>query len=161
MRSQKGGHHCPNDNSAHQVRSRLRRYQLIQSCCLQFQQPKALVSGSWRKLATKKFAVRSIGEFACIQGQFGDNHKVKLGKNRSKTNGVKLSKMASGLWVSLRYFPWRKSKTRLKQLIKLDVNKRDALGAAKSGKGPWRLSRTVPAQRGLSIEFLAEQGCLI
>ena len=103
MRSQKGGHHCPNDNSAHQVRSRLRRYQLIQSCCLQFQQPKALVSGSWRKLATKKFAVRSIGEFACIQGQFGDNHKVKLGKNRSKTNGVKLSKMASGLWVSLRY----------------------------------------------------------
>ena len=36
--------------------------------------------------------------------QFADNHKVKLGKNRSKTNGVKLSKMASGLWVSLRYF---------------------------------------------------------
>ena len=35
--------------------------------------------------------------------QFGDNHKVKLGKKRSKTNGVKLSKMASGLWVSLRY----------------------------------------------------------
>ena len=33
-------------------------------------------------------------------GLFGDNHKVKLGKNRSKTNGVKLSKMASGLWVS-------------------------------------------------------------
>ena len=33
--------------------------------------------------------------------QFGDNHKVKLGKNRSKTNGVKLSKMASGLWVSI------------------------------------------------------------
>ena len=25
--------------------------------------------------------------------QFGDNHKVKLGKNRSKTNGVKLSKI--------------------------------------------------------------------
>ena len=53
---------------------------------------------------------------------------------------------------------WRKSKTRLKQLIKLGVNKRDALGTAKSGKGPWRLSRTVPVQRGLSIEFLAEQG---
>ena len=35
--------------------------------------------------------------------QFGENHKVKLGKNRSKTNGVKLSKMASGLWVSLRH----------------------------------------------------------
>ena len=35
--------------------------------------------------------------------QFGDNHKVKLGRKRSKANGVKLSKMASGLWVSLRY----------------------------------------------------------
>ena len=32
--------------------------------------------------------------------QFGDNHKVKLGKKHSKTNGVKLSKMASGLWLS-------------------------------------------------------------
>ena len=37
--------------------------------------------------------------------QFGDNHKVKLGRNRSKTNGVELRKMASGLWVSLTYFP--------------------------------------------------------
>jgi len=53
---------------------------------------------------------------------------------------------------------WRKSSTRLKQLLKLGVNKRDALGAAKSGKGPWRLSRTLPVQRGLSTEFLAEQG---
>ena len=35
------------------------------------------------------------------RGKFGDNHKVKLGKKRSKTNGVKLSKMASNLWVSL------------------------------------------------------------
>ena len=46
--------------------------------------------------------------------QFGDNHKVKLGKNRSKTIGVKLSKMASGLWVSLRYF---KRKLKLKSLF--------------------------------------------
>ena len=53
---------------------------------------------------------------------------------------------------------WRKSKTRLAKLIKLGVSKRDALGAAKSGKGPWRLSKTLPVQRGLSIEFLAEQG---
>ena len=33
--------------------------------------------------------------------QFGDNHKVKLGRKRSKTNSVKLGGMASGLWVSL------------------------------------------------------------
>ena len=48
----------------------------------------------------------ALGQVSASEGrQFGDNHKVKLGKNRSKTNGVKLSKMASGLWVSLRYFP--------------------------------------------------------
>ena len=29
-------------------------------------------------------------------GQFGDNHKVKIGKKRSKTNGIKLGKMTSG-----------------------------------------------------------------
>ena len=31
--------------------------------------------------------------------KFGDNHKVRLGKKRSKTNGVELGKVASGLWV--------------------------------------------------------------
>ena len=56
--------------------------------------------GPWR--LSKTLAVQMVG-------QFGDNHKVKLGKKRSKTNGVKLSKMASGLWVSLRYFPYQSS----------------------------------------------------
>ena len=32
--------------------------------------------------------------------KFGDNHKVKLGRKRSKTNDVELGEMASGLWVS-------------------------------------------------------------
>ena len=50
-----------------------------------------------------------LGYFFDVR-QFGDNHKVKLGKNHSKTNGVKLSKMASGLWVSLRYFIVSKSR---------------------------------------------------
>ena len=31
------------------------------------------------------------------------------------------------------------------QTQKQQFDKRDALGTAKSGKGPWRLSRTVPA----------------
>ena len=30
--------------------------------------------------------------------------------------------------------------------------------ASAIAQGPWRLSRTLPVQRGLSIEFLAEQG---
>ena len=52
-------------------------------------------SSHFRRSASKSYQKR----------QFGDNHKVKLGRNRSKTNGVELRKMASGLWVSLRYFP--------------------------------------------------------
>ena len=50
----------------------------------------------WRRV---KKVIRIIG--ARTGTKFGDNHKVKLGKKRSKTNGVKLSKMASSLWVSL------------------------------------------------------------
>ena len=46
----------------------------------------------------------AIASVEAAASRFRDTHKVKLGKNRSKTNGVKLSKMASGLWVSLRYF---------------------------------------------------------
>ena len=36
-----------------------------------------------------------------VRTQFGDNHKVKLGRKRSKTKSVELGKMVSGLWVSL------------------------------------------------------------
>ena len=32
--------------------------------------------------------------------QYGDNHKVELSKKRSKTNGIKMGEMDSGLWVS-------------------------------------------------------------
>ena len=35
-----------------------------------------------------------------MREQFWDNHKVKLGRKPSKTNGIKLGEMASGLWVS-------------------------------------------------------------
>ena len=31
---------------------------------------------------------------------FGDNHKVKLGKEHSETNGIKLGKMTSSFWVA-------------------------------------------------------------
>ena len=47
----------------------------------------------------RKQWIRERLEF--LVAQFGDNHKVKLGKKRSKTNSVKLGGMASGLWVSL------------------------------------------------------------
>jgi RNA-directed DNA polymerase len=53
---------------------------------------------------------------------------------------------------------WRKSKTRLKQLIKLGVCPRVARGTANSGKGPWRLSKTTAVHRALSNEYLEQEG---
>ena len=38
-------------------------------------------------------------------GALGGTHKVKLGKKRSKTNGVKLGEMTFGLWLSPSAFP--------------------------------------------------------
>ena len=47
------------------------------------------------ELEDREWVLDSLGV-----GQFGDNHKGKLGRKRSKTNGIKLGDMASGLWVS-------------------------------------------------------------
>jgi RNA-directed DNA polymerase len=55
---------------------------------------------------------------------------------------------------------WRKSKTRLKQLVSRGVSARVARGFAMSGKGPWRLSMTSGVQRALSIEVLTDEGLL-
>ena len=56
-------------------------------------------SGAKNETDAVKLRGGSLGEV--WWAKFGDNHKVRLGKKRSKTNGVKLSKMASNLWVSL------------------------------------------------------------
>ncbi|XZE51944.1 reverse transcriptase domain-containing protein [Planctomycetaceae bacterium SH139] len=53
---------------------------------------------------------------------------------------------------------WRKSKTRLKNLMSLGLSYRVARGFAMSGKGPWRLSTTSGVQRALSNEYLAAEG---
>ena len=53
---------------------------------------------------------------------------------------------------------WRKSQTRLKNLISLGVSHRVARGFAMSGKGAWRLSLTSGVQRALSIAYLTAEG---
>ncbi len=55
---------------------------------------------------------------------------------------------------------WRKSTTRLKKRISLDVAARAARGSAMSGKGAWRLSKTSSVQSALSIEYLTNEGLL-
>ncbi|TWU51561.1 Group II intron-encoded protein LtrA [Rubripirellula reticaptiva] len=53
---------------------------------------------------------------------------------------------------------WKKSQTRLKKLISLNVSHRVARGFAMSGKGASRLSTTSGVQRALSNEYLAAEG---
>ena len=55
---------------------------------------------------------------------------------------------------------WKKSKTRLRNLMSLGLSYRDARPFAFSGKGPWRLSKTSGAQRALSNEYLKSEGLL-
>ena len=55
---------------------------------------------SYRKRAQVETVMSTIKRPQSLGRQFGDNHKVKLGRKRSKTNGVKLGGMASGWWVS-------------------------------------------------------------
>ncbi|WP_236622408.1 group II intron maturase-specific domain-containing protein [Novipirellula maiorica] len=53
---------------------------------------------------------------------------------------------------------WKKSKTRLRNLMSLGLSNREARPFAFSGKGPWRLSKTSGVQRALSNEYLKSEG---
>ncbi|GAA4469525.1 group II intron reverse transcriptase/maturase [Novipirellula rosea] len=55
---------------------------------------------------------------------------------------------------------WKKSKTRLRNLMSLGLSYREARPFAFSGKGPWRLSKTSGVQRALSNEYLKSEGLL-
>ncbi|WP_442506123.1 group II intron reverse transcriptase/maturase [Novipirellula sp. SH528] len=55
---------------------------------------------------------------------------------------------------------WKKSNTRLRNLMSLGLSYRDARPFAFSGKGPWRLSKTSGVQRALSNEHLKSEGLL-
>lgn len=55
---------------------------------------------------------------------------------------------------------WKKSKTRLRNLMSLGLSYREARPFAFSGKGPWRLSKTSGVQRALSNEHLKSEGLL-
>ena len=53
---------------------------------------------------------------------------------------------------------WRLPRTRVSQLKQLGIKHEDALGFGCSRKGPWRLAKTSGLQRGMSNQWLAEQG---
>lgn len=55
---------------------------------------------------------------------------------------------------------WRYVRTKVRNLLKLGVSKRQAILTAMSRKGPWHLARTLAAQAGMNNDWLTEQGLI-
>jgi RNA-directed DNA polymerase len=77
-----------------------------------------------------------------------------------KTTFVNLDKWTRRRVRACYWKQWRKSRTRLRELVARGVSACVARGFAMSGKGPWRLSKTSGVQRALSIEALTAEGLL-
>jgi len=55
---------------------------------------------------------------------------------------------------------WRWCRTKVRELVKLGTNLRVAISLGLSRKGPWRLSRTLATQTGMTNKWLKDQGLL-
>ena len=55
---------------------------------------------------------------------------------------------------------WRYCRTKVRELTRLGTFLRTAILAGLSRKGPWRLSRTMTTQTGMTNQWLADQGLL-
>ena len=55
---------------------------------------------------------------------------------------------------------WRFCRTKVSNLLRLGTFLKTAISAGMSRKGPWRLSRTLATQSGMTNKWLAKQGLL-
>jgi RNA-directed DNA polymerase len=55
---------------------------------------------------------------------------------------------------------WRKPRTKVRNLRNLGTSVNAAISVAMSRKGPWRLSRTLATQTGMTNQWLKDQGLL-
>jgi len=55
---------------------------------------------------------------------------------------------------------WRKTRTKVRELLKLGTSKREAILTALSRKGYWHLARTLATHTGMTIQWLKEQGLI-
>ena len=55
---------------------------------------------------------------------------------------------------------WRKTRTKVRELLKLGTSKREAILTALSRKGYWRLARTLATHTGMTNRWLKEQGLI-
>ena len=55
---------------------------------------------------------------------------------------------------------WRKTRTKVRKLIKMGTSQRTAILTALSRKGYWRLARTLATHTGMTNKWLQEQGLI-
>ena len=55
---------------------------------------------------------------------------------------------------------WRKCRTKVRELVKREVNIFTAIRAALSRSGPWAMSRRLAAQTGMTNKWLQDQGLI-
>jgi RNA-directed DNA polymerase len=55
---------------------------------------------------------------------------------------------------------WRRTRTKVRELLQLGTSLTAAISVALSRKGPWRLSRTLATQTGMTNRWLQKQGLL-
>ncbi len=53
---------------------------------------------------------------------------------------------------------WKRPRTRIRELLKLKVDKRQAVIVGRSRKGYWKHSKTLSTNMGLTNDFLQKQG---
>jgi len=53
---------------------------------------------------------------------------------------------------------WRRTRTKVRELLKLGTSFKAAISVGLSRKGYWRLSRTLATQSGMTNQWLKEQG---
>ena len=77
-----------------------------------------------------------------------------------KTTFSKLDKWLRRRVRACYWKQWRKSKTRIRKLMSYGVDYREARMSGCSGKGPWRLAKTLGVHLALSIDTLTDEGLL-
>ena len=55
---------------------------------------------------------------------------------------------------------WRLCRTKVRKLLKLGTSLKAAIDVGLNRKGPWRLSRTLATQSGMTNQWLKDQGLL-
>jgi RNA-directed DNA polymerase len=55
---------------------------------------------------------------------------------------------------------WRRCRTKVRNLVRLGTHLRAAIHVGLSRKGPWRLSKTLATQAGMTNQWLKDQGLL-